>query len=62
MNARATSDQISAWKEAREALASMQEINAQTSRFIQRVERGDPRVCNPGYENPNYFEKFGYAE
>ena len=38
------------------------ETNARTRRFIQRVDRGDPRVCNPGYENPRYFEKFGYDE
>ena len=55
-------DKLAAITEAREALAAMDSINAQTRRFIQRVDRGDPRVCNPGYENPRYFEKFGYDE
>ena len=43
-------------------IKSLEEANAKLRRFIQRVDRGDPRICKPGYENSKYFEKFGYGE
>lgn len=46
----------------RRLVAEINAGNAELRRFIQRVERGDPRVCKPEYANPNYFAKFGDAE
>jgi hypothetical protein len=46
----------------RQMLAVVQADRDEMKRFIQRVDRGDPRVCKPEYSNPKYFEKFGYDE
>jgi hypothetical protein len=48
--------------EVREGIKQLDAATQRLRRFIQRVDRGDPRLCNPGFENPRYFEKFGDSE
>jgi hypothetical protein len=46
----------------KKAIALLEDANAKLKRFVQRVDRGDPRVCKPEFANPKYFEKFGDSE
>lgn len=42
----------------RALLECIKEDCTEMQTFINRVQRGDPRVCKPEYSNPRYFEKF----